>query len=418
MNQTQLPRHEECEKALLCAIALHPQILDEAPFTSELFDIPRDMIFEHFVQVYTDHGVISYSLLRASFSPDEIEAIGRECIAEVFGYSDIWQNWKFDYDLVLDACQRRKAYEAATDFARKCLNQEYQFGMGLEEAWLKYDLGVRKRIEDPETRVAAQEAADKILNPFDHSEMMHISGIAALDQALGFVVPGDMVVIGAQTSFGKTSLAHTMAAHVAFDLEGKHVAIFSMEMKQIPVWERLFAARASVRMKDLRAKSTTFAQKEQIAKFIETIPIGYPLVIDDSYTVDVSAILSKCRRLKRKNGLEMVIVDYLQLISPAAAGKESNRQIEVASISRKLKSMATELDLVVLALSQLNDQGQLRESRAIGQDADFVLIIRTPQDTDEEFLRQICIDKARNGPRSRVEVDFFGEYVSFADKSS
>jgi replicative DNA helicase len=418
MAQTQLPRHEECEKALLCAISLHPQILDEATFSSELFDYPRDMIFEHFAEVYTDHGVVSYSLLKASFSPDEIEAIGREAIAEVFGFSDAWQNWKFDYDLVVDAYHRRKAYEAASDFAKKCLDQEHHFGMGLEEAWLKYDLGVKKRNEDPETRVAARAAADKILDPFDHGDMMHVSGIAALDQALGFVVPGDMLVIGAQTSFGKTSLAHAMATHVAFDLQDRHVAIFSMEMKQIPVWERIFAARATVRMKDLREKSTSFEQKQKIAKFVETIPIGYPLVIDDSYIVDVNQILSKCRRLKRKNGLDMVIVDYLQLISPIALGKEANRQVEVAGISRKLKAMAAELNLVVVALSQLNDQGQLRESRAIGQDADFVLIIRTPPDSDEEFLREIRIEKARNGPKGKVPVEFFGEYVSFANRSA
>jgi replicative DNA helicase len=114
----------------------------------------------------------------------------------------------------------------------------------------------------------------------------------------------------------------------------------------------------------------------------------------------------------------VVIVDYLQLVSPAIT-RDSSRQREVADISRRLKVLAGELEVVVIALSQLNEEGKVRESRAIGQDADVVLIIREPKDSSDTFEREISIEKSRNGPRGgKVKVDFYGEYVSFSSKGN
>jgi replicative DNA helicase len=135
--------------------------------------------------------------------------------------------------------------------------------------------------------------------------------------------------------------------------------------------------------------------------------------IEDEHPIDARYVASKCRALAARGGLSLVVVDYLQLVSPAVAGKrDSSREREVAEISRALKSLALELNVVVLALSQLNDAGQLRESRAIGQDADIVLHIAGEDDGKPE---RIEIQKHRNGPRCQVPVNFDGRFMRFSD---
>jgi replicative DNA helicase len=134
--------------------------------------------------------------------------------------------------------------------------------------------------------------------------------------------------------------------------------------------------------------------------------------IEEGHPITIAAIAAKCRALK-PNGLSVLLVDYLQLVTPTASRRDSSREREVAAISRELKSLALELGVVVLALSQVNEEGQLRESRAIGQDADIVLQIRQEAQNDAV----IQIRKHRAGPRGAVPVVFHGDQLRFSERS-
>jgi replicative DNA helicase len=172
-----------------------------------------------------------------------------------------------------------------------------------------------------------------------------------------------------------------------------------------------------VPLEKIRRNDLDAEQMGKLEGFIQSVPKEPILFMDDSPTLDIHSIVSRCRRIKRRHGLDLVVVDYLQLVSPANLRGGDNRQQQVADISRRLKMLAVELEVVVVALSQLNEQGQLRESRAIGQDADIVLLIKEGK-SDDAFEKVIKIDKNRNGASGApVTVHFYPQYVCFSDKS-
>jgi replicative DNA helicase len=245
--------------------------------------------------------------------------------------------------------------------------------------------------------------------------MLEVSNIRALNLAVGCLLPGDEVVIGAETSFGKTALAMHFVAHLCFGAQRKKVAIYSMEMRKQSIWERVFAAMAEVPLENIRRNDLDQIQLGKIENLIQTVPKGHYVFMDDNPTLDIRSIVSRCRRLKKKHGLDAVVVDYLQLVSPANLKATANRQQEVADISRRLKMLAVELDVVVIALSQLNEAGQLRESRAIGQDADIVMSI-VEGDNRDSTDKKIVITKNRNGPKGDpITIKFQPKFVSFGN---
>jgi len=187
-------------------------------------------------------------------------------------------------------------------------------------------------------------------------------------------------------------------------------------MSSSDICKRLTASGAAVPLRSLRYNQTTSEEETKVETFYCSIPENRTIVIEEGYSFDITEVVSRCRRLKATGELDIVIVDYLQLVNPAIT-REVNRQREVADISRRLKVMAGELKVVVIALSQLNESGRMRESRAIGQDADIVLFIEDCK-SDDSLAKQIRIGKARNGPRDqKVPVTFYGDYVTFSDKS-
>jgi replicative DNA helicase len=263
--------------------------------------------------------------------------------------------------------------------------------------------------------------SDQVLDTIDMIEQRSQSGtlsgalfgIPSLDDAISGIQPGDLCIIAGETSGGKTALALAAVKHMASVMQ-KRVAWFSLEMPHTQLIERLLANESRVSMCSLRKGSLTKEQYNLISPAAARIS-QYGIFLDDSSYADISKIVSECRRLRAKHEIELVVVDYLQLIESPLAKKEGNREREVANISRQLKNLAKELQIPVIALSQLNDQGLLRESRAIGQDADIVLKIHWI-DTDDRYRRQIDIEKQRNGPRGQfVPVRFVGEYMLFED---
>jgi replicative DNA helicase len=259
------------------------------------------------------------------------------------------------------------------------------------------------------------ELIDRLLNPRAEDYQLEIAPIRALNLALGRVASKEMVVIAAETSFGKSALALNMACHLALGSQKRKVALFSFEMSKESILQRLISGELSIPLNAIRSRQLSPEQIQQIREFHDTMPLERIIVLDDCFSMDSTDIAARCRQLRARGPLDVVIVDYLQLINPGSRW-EGNRQQEVAQMSRRLKLLAHELNMVVIALSQLNDDGKLRESRAIGQDADIVLLIQEAADSEDTFERHIVIDKCRNAARNtRVKVAFHGDYVTFRD---
>ncbi len=241
---------------------------------------------------------------------------------------------------------------------------------------------------------------------------------------------GELIVIAARPSMGKTALALNMAQHIAADLPdkpGKPVAIFSLEMSKESLLTRLLCATAKVDSHRFRGGYLNQDERRQLNRALTQL-VTCNLFIDDSADANLMDISAKCRRLQSEHGLGLVIVDYLQLM--ASKGRHDNRTQEISALSRGLKLLAKDLRIPVIALSQLSrapetrpgdhrpQLSDLRESGSIEQDADLVGFIYREEvyKPDREDLRGVAeflISKQRNGPTGRIKLAFLNKYVKF-----
>jgi replicative DNA helicase len=252
------------------------------------------------------------------------------------------------------------------------------------------------------------------------------TGFVDLDNLTSGLQPGELIIIASRPSLGKTALALNIAAHAA--TKGNVVGVFSLEMSKEALLIRLLCSEARIDSHKLR---TGFSSREDWAKMTQALGrlAEAPLFVDDTAAPSIMQIRAKARRLKAEKGLNLLIVDYLQLV--AGQGRFENRTQEVSFISRSLKSIAKELRVPVLALSQLSrapeqrpgqrpQLSDLRESGTIEQDADVVVFIfrerRTAEEVETDRLgveTKLIIGKQRNGPTGEVPVVFQRIYVRF-----
>ncbi|MBR6382492.1 MAG: replicative DNA helicase, partial [Lachnospiraceae bacterium] len=249
------------------------------------------------------------------------------------------------------------------------------------------------------------------------------SGFTDLDYKTTGFQPSDLILLAARPSMGKTALALNIAIHVAA-VERKHVAIFSLEMSKEQLVKRLLSQESHVDSQKLRTGNLADSEWAALIEGAETVGKSL-LAIDDTPGITVSELRSKCRKLQMEQGLDMIIIDYLQLMS--GSKKAESRQNEVSEISRSLKAIARELSVPILALSQLNRKAEersdhrpqlsdLRESGAIEQDADVVMFIDRERSENEEANKAtVIIAKQRNGPIGDVNLMWLPKYTQFKD---
>jgi replicative DNA helicase len=270
--------------------------------------------------------------------------------------------------------------------------------------------------QDALEHIEAMEARD--------SELTGLStGLLDLDRKLSGLNKSNLLIVAARPSMGKSALAANIATHVA--LRHGPTAIFSLEMSRQEIVSRLLCSVGGIDSMKLR----TGKLGAQWPKAVEAAAKLYkaPIYVDDAAVVTVTDIRAKCRRLKRTHGLELVVVDYLQLMQ---GNNRENRQQEIAEISRALKNLARELDIPVIAVSQLNrglearqdkrpQLGDLRESGAIEQDADVVMFIYRDDyyndQSDERGQADIIVAKHRAGATGTVKVGFAAEFTRFTN---
>ncbi len=260
------------------------------------------------------------------------------------------------------------------------------------------------------------------------------TGFIELDRMTRGLQPGELIILAARPSMGKTALALNIAENAALHREKHHpIAVFSLEMSAEALVRRMICCRASVSSQLLGRGYLAKELHGQIITAVDRL-IKAPIVIDDSAGLEVSELRSRARQIKRKHLVELIVVDYLQLLHCKEAAREG-RQNEVAAISSELKVMAKELQVPVLCLSQLSRAPEtrdktsgvpklsdLRDSGAIEQDADVVCLLRRPckypgdEEATDTTLAIVDIAKQRNGPTGEVKLNFFAEYTRFADR--
>jgi replicative DNA helicase len=252
------------------------------------------------------------------------------------------------------------------------------------------------------------------------------TGFTDLDRMTHGLNRGNLIIIAGRPGMGKTSFALNLAQHVAIR-EERPVAIFSLEMGEQELALRILCSEADISFSRLRSGHLSQKQWERIVKTVRNIGKA-PVYIDDSPNPTLLELTSKARRLKSEVGLELVILDYLQLMQ--AGGRHENRNLEIAAISRGMKQLAKELEIPVIALSQLSraperrgsdhrpQLSDLRESGSIEQDADLVAFLYRDEVYDSEDpakkgLAELIIAKHRNGETGTIDLAFLGEITSF-----
>jgi replicative DNA helicase len=261
-----------------------------------------------------------------------------------------------------------------------------------------------------------------------------ITGLAThytqLDKLTSGLQPSDLVIIAARPSMGKTAFAMNIAENAAV-LDGKVVGVFSLEMSREALLKRMLASHAQVDSKELNQGFLSKDDKRKLVRAVEEL-MQSKLYIDDTPGISVSEMRAKARRLRQTEGLDLLIVDYLQLMSavPIGGKRFENRTQEVSAISRGLKALAKELKVPVVALSQLSrapesrggdhrpQLSDLRESGSIEQDADVVAFIFREEvykkdDPDLDGMAELIIAKQRNGPTDTIKMAFIKRYTRF-----
>lgn len=258
------------------------------------------------------------------------------------------------------------------------------------------------------------------------------SGFSSLDRITSGWQRSDLVILAARPSMGKTAFVLSMARNMAVD-HSRPVAVFSLEMSSIQLVNRLIIGETQLPSDRIRTGRLEAYEWEQLETKIKDLE-NAPLYVDDTPGMSIFELRAKCRRLKQKQNIQAIVIDYLQLMTgPKESG---SREQEVSSISRSLKGIAKELDVPIIALSQLNRSvemrsgnkkpqlSDLRESGAIEQDADLVLFIHRPEyygiDADEEGnslkgIAEIIIAKHRNGPTGEIHLKFIRDFAKFVD---
>ena len=340
-------------------------------------------------------------------------------------------NIKYYATIVSEKAVLRKLIRLTEEIANNCYSEKDGLEVILEDTEKRvFDLVQRRNTGDfVPIREVVMNAMDKI-EKASHSNG-NVTGIATgfidLDYRTAGMQPSDLVLIAARPSMGKTAFVLNIAQYVAFH-SGECVAIFSLEMSKEQLVNRLFAMESKVDSQHLRTGNLSDLEWEKLIESAGMIGQS-KLIIDDTPGISIAEMRSKCRKFKLEMDLKMVIIDYLQLMSGSGRGNES-RQQEISDISRSLKALARELQVPVIALSQLSRAveqrpdhrpmlSDLRESGAIEQDADVVMFIYRDDyynpDTEKKGIAEINIAKQRNGPIGTVDLVWLPEFTKFAN---
>ncbi|MBO0958425.1 replicative DNA helicase [Neobacillus sp. MM2021_6] len=431
-----LPQNIEAEQAVLGAIFLEPSALtlaSEILIPEDFYRASHQKIFNVMLHLNDQGQAVDLVTVTEELAAAKlIEDIGGvSYLSDLAGSVPTAANIEYYARIVEEKSLLRRLIRTATTIASDGYSREDEVEALLSEAE-KSILEVAQR----KNAGAFHNIKDVLVRTYDNIEEMHNrvgeitgleTGFAELDRMTAGFQRNDLIIVGARPSVGKTAFALNIAQNVA-KKTGENIAIFSLEMGAEQLVMRLLCAEGNIDAQRLRTGSLTEDDWGKLTMAMGSLS-NTGIYIDDTPGVRVGDIRSKCRRLKQEHGLGMILIDYLQLILGNGRSGE-NRQQEVSEISRSLKQLARELQVPVIALSQLSrgvEQRQdkrpmmsdIRESGSIEQDADIVAFLYRDDYYDKESesknIIEIIIAKQRNGPTGTVSLAFVKEYNKFVN---
>ncbi|MDO7906189.1 replicative DNA helicase [Paenibacillus sp. JX-17] len=430
------PQNLEAEQAVLGAVLLQAEALItamERVQPDDFYDKPHQLIYEAMIELGEGNQPIDLITLTSRLQDKgQLEEIGGvSYLAKLAHGVPTAANIDYYAQIIEEKAMLRRLIRTATQIVSEGYTGGEDVSGMLSEA-------ERRILEISNRRSGSGFIAirDVLMEVFDRMEVLHQnrgnttgipSGFVDLDKMTAGFQRNDLIILAARPSVGKTAFALNVAQNVAIRAK-ETVAIFSLEMSAAQLVQRMICAEANLdanvmRTGDFKGDDDWSKLTMGIAALAEA-----EIYIDDTPGVTVADIRAKCRRLKKERGLGMIVIDYLQLIH--GRGKGDNRQQEVSEISRTLKQIARELEVPVIALSQLSrgvEQRQdkrpmmsdLRESGSIEQDADIVAFLYRDdyynQETEKKNIIEIIIAKQRNGPVGTVELVFLKSFNKFAN---
>ena len=434
-----MPHSVEAEQSVVGAMLMDKDAIlaaSEIICGDDFYQNAYGVIFDSMVELFNEGKPVDLITLQERLKEKEVppEISSLEFVRDLVAAVPTSANVRYYAQIVSDKAVMRKLIKMNDELSNIC----YAGNEPLESVLEKTEKSVFQLLQN---RNAGEYVPIRqvVMNALEKVEKASKSkgtvtgiptGFIDLDYKLSGLHPSDLVLVAARPSMGKTAFVLNIAQYVAFKKD-KCTAIFSLEMSKEQLVNRLFSLESQV---DAQALRTGNMKDSDWEKLIEAAGIigQSNLIIDDTPSISISELRSKCRKYKMEHGLDLIIIDYLQLMSGSVGGRSESRQQEISDISRSLKALARELNVPVIALSQLSRAveqrpdkrpmlSDLRESGAIEQDADVVMFIYRDEyyNKDSEYKKQaeIIIAKQRNGPVGTVHLAWLGEYTKFANLS-
>ncbi|MDN6260101.1 MAG: replicative DNA helicase, partial [Staphylococcus simulans] len=449
-EQNQMPHNNEAEQSVLGAIIIDPQLMGETQgvlLPESFYRGAHQHIFRAMMHLFEENSEIDVVTLMDQLTSEGTlsEAGGPQYLAELASNVPTTRNIEYYREIVYKLAAKRNLIRVADQIAKDGYDSELDLDDILSDA-------ERKILELASTRESEgfKDIRDVLGQVYENAEELDQNsgqtpgiptGYRDLDQMTAGFNRNDLIILAARPSVGKTAFALNIAQKVATHESNYTVGIFSLEMGADQLATRMICSSGNVDSNRLRTGTMT---DEDWNRF--TVAVGKlsktKIFIDDTPGIRITDLRSKCRRLKQEHGLDMIVIDYLQLIMGSGSRMSDNRQQEVSEISRTLKAIARELECPVIALSQLSrgvEQRQdkrpmmsdIRESGSIEQDADIVAFLyrddyynredgeedddggMEPVTNDDNGEIEVIIAKQRNGPTGTVKLHFMKQYNKF-----
>ncbi|KAA0948827.1 replicative DNA helicase [Sporosarcina sp. ANT_H38] len=431
------PHNNEAEQSVIGAIFLEPQALITAAellMPEDFYRMAHQKIFHTMISLSDKGQAIDVVTVTEELSAKkELEDVGGiSYLSEIANSVPTAANIVHYARIVEEKALLRRLIRVATSIVEDGYDREDEVEALLAEAEKKMmEVSSRKNAGD------FRHIKDVLVETYDSIELLHTkkgdvtgipTGFRDLDKITAGFQRNDLIIVAARPSVGKTAFALNVAQNVATKTD-ENVAIFSLEMGAEQLVMRMLCAEGNIDAQVLRTGALEAEDWRKLTMAMGSLS-NAGIFIDDSPGIRVNDIRSKCRRLQQEHGLGMIMIDYMQLIAGSGSKPGENRQQEVSEISRSLKSLARELKVPVIALSQLSrgvEQRQdkrpmmsdLRESGSIEQDADIVSFLYREdyydKETENQNMIEIIIAKQRNGPTGTVTLAFAKEYNKFVN---
>ncbi len=428
------PHNLEAEQAILGGILINNDALNQVVDILSPSDFYRDAhaaVFEGMIKLYNDSEPIDIITISQVLARKELleKAGGTDYLASLAEAVSTSAGIAYHARIVKDFSVRRRLISQCSNISQSCFQDEKE-----AEELLEFAEQSIFDIAEEQVREGFETLRDIVKSSFRKLESTsavegYVTGVSTgferFDRLTAGLQPSDLIIIAGRPSMGKTALALNIGYNTA-KMTAKAVAVFSLEMSKPQLGVRLLGFDSGIDATKLRTgflRDKEWRQLTESANFLSELPI----FIDDSSSISVLGMKAKCRRLKKSHDLGLVIVDYLQLIQGRRSAE--SRQIEISEISRMLKALAKDLNVPVVALSQLNRKvedrpnrrpqlADLRESGAIEQDADVIAFIYrdelyNPQTEENRNIAEINVAKQRNGPTGFFKLTFQKELTRF-----